>query len=347
MIFIVGGLFMYIVSFAQIQNVDPHWQLKWEDHFNSFDNSKWIKMEYGRHGEEPQLYRNNNVWVYDGTLVLQVNNNATYCPDPAPDPTSWSCGRCESGIRYNYTSGWIETKSSYDFKFGYIEARIRFPYETGWGFKPAFWTWRRYDKNLAKNEAEIDICEINPYDLSNIFETNIHTTYDYNEEYNQKHPVSNSNYTGWHIYGVEWDPNRIIWYLDGKIIRVFDNHGITDPVRVILNLPIAKNFTPPTSQSFQKYMYVDYVKVYGLKYDCRRTVVEIPSFSNYNYAVKKSISLSGATSIPSNSNICLRATDFIELKDGFEVPLGTEMYFDISPCEDNSIGINDPLPPEY
>ena len=80
-------------------------------------------------------------------------------------------------------------------------------------------------------------------------------------------------------------------------------------------------------------MYVDYVKVYQLKCDKNTVVTKIPNFNTYNYAVKKSISLSGATIIPKSSNISLRATDFIELKPGFETPLGTEMYLDVSPCQ--------------
>jgi len=61
-----------------------------------------------------------------------------------------------------------------------------------------------------------------------------------------------------------------------------------------------------------------------------------------NYAVKKSISLSSTTTIPQNNKICLRATDFIELKNGFEVPLGAELYLDVTPCESAGIGIGNP-----
>lgn len=43
--------------------------------------------------------------------------------------------------------------------------------------------------------------------------------------------------------------------------------------------------------------------------------------------------MSNATNIPANSNISLRATDFIELKAGFEVQTGRELYLDVAPCE--------------
>ena len=60
---------------------------------------------------------------------------------------------------------------------------------------------------------------------------------------------------------------------------------------------------------------------------------EIPNFGTYHYAVKKSISLTNATTIPAGSNITLRANDFIELKPGFEVGIGRSLYLDVSPCD--------------
>jgi len=43
--------------------------------------------------------------------------------------------------------------------------------------------------------------------------------------------------------------------------------------------------------------------------------------------------MSNATAIPANNNITLRAADFIELKPGFEVQTGRELYLDVTPCE--------------
>ncbi|MCL2722755.1 MAG: hypothetical protein FWD47_15605 [Treponema sp.] len=83
-------------------------------------------------------------------------------------------------------------------------------------------------------------------------------------------------------------------------------------------------------------MYVDYVKVYQLKYDCGTTVVGIPDFSTFDYKVKKSITLNspmywtGRTA--AMNKVTLRATDFIELQGGFEVPLGVELNIIPTSC---------------
>jgi hypothetical protein len=126
-------------------------------------------------------------------------------------------------------------------------------------------------------------------------------------------------------------------------IRTLSNHKVVDYSRIILNLAIQANskYHPPTSGSWAEYMYVDYVKVYQLKCDKGTAVNEISNFNTYNYAVKKSITMSNATTIPSGSNISLRATDFIELKPGFEVQTGRTLYLDCTPC-DNTTSITNP-----
>ena len=86
-------------------------------------------------------------------------------------------------------------------------------------------------------------------------------------------------------------------------------------------------------------MYIDQANAYKLKYDCKTPINEILNYDQplspnyYDYKVKKSISLSGISSLKSGQNVSLRATDFIELKAGFEVPIGAELYLDINPCE--------------
>jgi hypothetical protein len=85
-------------------------------------------------------------------------------------------------------------------------------------------------------------------------------------------------------------------------------------------------------------MYVNQINAYELKSDCDNNTAlnEILDFEAYDYKVKKSITMSNATTIPQGNNISLRASDFIELKAGFEVPLGAELYLDINPCDGSS-----------
>jgi len=155
------------------------------------------------------------------------------------------------------------------------------------------------------------------------------------------HP--NLDYRNWHTYAIEWNANKITWYLDGKQIRTRENsnldnfgHSIIDPVKIRFGANVVpKALQPPYSTaSFEEYMYVDYVKVYQLK--CGNEVIDETqgngyNFNNYTYNVKESCIFKN-TSIPNGANMSIRATDFIELKENFEVPLGAELYLDVTPC---------------
>jgi beta-glucanase (GH16 family) len=168
------------------------------------------------------------------------------------------------------------------------------------------------------------------YKEPNKLNTCIHHHYDFNEKLGMSHTFANFNYTDWHTYAIEWNANRIIWHLDGKAIRTMSNHGIVDRIRIILSTGMDKKLSP----TFAEYMYVDYVKVYQLKCDKNTplTINNLTDLANYDNKVKKSITINPVT-IPAGSSITLRANDFIELKPGFEVKTGRELYLDVSPCE--------------
>jgi beta-glucanase (GH16 family) len=346
-IFLTGCLFFHIIVLAQTPANDPHWQLKWEDNFNFFDNTKWTKT-YGIDDGQPQLYLENQVWTSNGYLVIELNNSSIVCPPPPPPPPAIICPPCVAGKLYKYRSGDIHSKSAYNTKFGYIEAKIKFPYEAGkqWGFFPAFWTVVGEEVTNQANVAEIDICEVfGKDDNPNKYNIGVVRVYENKEKGIKKDgygsdgttgpPFLSFSYADWHTYAVEWDKDRIIWYCDGQVVHSLAGHAIIDPVRIILNLAVAgePQYQPRTTPPFTAQMLVDYVKVYNLKFDKSTVVNEISNFNTYNYAVKKSITLSGATTIPAGSNISLRATDFIELKAGFEVPTGRELYLDITGIE--------------
>jgi beta-glucanase (GH16 family) len=342
-IFGLSYLLISYITFAQTPANDPHWQLKWEDNFNTFDGNRWGKGHYGVHGEGKVLYLEDQVWISNSNLVIATNNNSIQAPNPLP-PYNWVLDSCVPGKTYNYRSGWVQTKYPNNFRYGYIEAKIKMNYRKGVGH--AFWTYR--DLNHASNAAEIDIFEtIVPHfqQAPNHLSTSVHTCYP-SDDPNCKQPshgidhiFSNFNYTDWHTYAIEWDAKRIVWYIDGKAFRSFrnynlDNFGnsIIDPIRLIFNSGVDTKTIG--SGSFTEYMYIDYVKVYQLKCD-KATPLTINTFAditNYDNKVKKSITINPIT-IPANSNITLRANDFIQLNPGFFVDADRQLYLDVSPCE--------------
>lgn len=70
-------LFIAHIAFAQTPTsnpIDPHWQLKWEDNFNSLDTTRWMIHDKVIQHNEYTFCLKENVYTSGGNLILQVNN---------------------------------------------------------------------------------------------------------------------------------------------------------------------------------------------------------------------------------------------------------------------------------
>lgn len=319
-----------LVLYAQHPITDANWQVVLEDDFHSFDNNIWEK-ETGPHAvgkpDEGLTYNKpENAFILLDKLVLRTKQEQMIC--------SPNC-IYEGGI-HNYTSATVTSIAEYPQ--GYFEIYAKLPASNG--YWPGFWLWTVNENTCCYNE--IDIFEAlggDPYTVT----SNVHWDFSCPLDSNTKDiawhfiPQRYDNYYHW--YGVEWDSTSITWYIDRAPVRKVKNDyggvGIQHDMHITMDVYLYKweSDTVDATTIFPNYMYIDQANVYRLKCDCGTAIVEIPNFSNYQYGVKKSISLSGATHLPANGNICLRARDFIELTNGFEVPLGTEFFADVNPCQ--------------
>jgi len=308
---------------AQTPSTDKSWEVVFLDDFNTFNTNRWnVSNEFIHTPSDPQIYLNSNTYLDgNGNLVLRCTHDYYYCSN---------CSRHDN----YYTSGDLNSNQTY--QYGYFEMICKLP--KGSGFWPAFWLWNERDVYPCWYN-EIDIFEMkgaNEYITTN----NLHWYYNCPIDHDFLPTVYKSqsclDYSlSYHSYSVEWDPDKIVWFLDGVSIRRDPNiYGINNPLYIIANFSISP-FSPDTVNAttpFPSYMYIDAINVYRLNMDCNTDVNEIADFDNFYFAVKKSITLSGATIIPQNSKITLRATDYILLQSGFEVPLGAEFCIEPTSC---------------
>ncbi|HER10020.1 MAG TPA: glycoside hydrolase family 16 protein [Bacteroides sp.] len=338
-------LVSWSVAIAQTPATDPHWRLVFDEPFDSIDPAVWKVAHHFDHYGEPQVYtgRESNVSAKDGELVLRVSKERYRYKE-------LSAGESHKRV-YDYTSGWVETREDYYIRYGYLESRIRLPH--GRGFWPAFWTFVG-DHPDRHNAAEIDIFEMLGNQPPTVMGTNLHIGYcncgenDCNCEYlnDRMCPEVNPDilchqldvkipdYTaGYHTYAVEWSPSKIIWYVNGNMVRNSANPGIIDPVRIILNLAITPWTMPDRTTPFPSTMHVDYVKLYRLEFDTTRIETCQYDFSQSVATVKKAIFIGGDSCtnlIPPFTDVTLRATEGIEISGDFQVPLGAQLYMDVN-----------------
>lgn len=260
-ILLLGGSFRAAAAPLQTQ-----WKLVWSDEFNSVDGSlpdlaKW-DFDTGGNGwgnKELETYtsRLENVQQRGGNLVITAIRERYTGLD---------------AMTRSYTSARLTTKGQFAQAYGRFQARMKLP--LGKGIWPAFWMLG------ANNDAvrwpacgEIDMME-NIGEPGRIYSTlhgpgysgakGISAPYDL--------PAGEGVNTDFHVYAVEWEPERIRFYLDDKLIVertpkdlppgtkwVYDH-----PFFLILNVAVGGEWPgyPDETTMFPQSMLVDYVRVY-------------------------------------------------------------------------------------
>ena len=235
-------------------------ELVWQDEFDTDgapDSSIWgYDIGTGENGwgnNELQYYtdRTENITVQSGVLIISAKE--------------------ESFEGSNYTSARILTKGKFEQKYGRFEARLRLPY--GKGLWPAFWMLGAdIDTNPSPGCGEIDIMEnagSKPTEVSGA----VHGPgYSGGTPILKKYNLENDRFdTGFHIFGIEWGPEYINYYVDDVLYNqitpddvtgewVFDN----GPFFIIMNVAVGGLFDGPPNEEtvFPQNMLVDYVRVY-------------------------------------------------------------------------------------
>lgn len=208
---------------------------------------------------ELQYYtdRTENITVENGVLVITANE--------------------ESFMGSQYTSARITTQGKFEQTYGRFEARIRLP--QGKGLWPAFWLLGSdCDVNPWPQCGEIDIMEYLGDQPTTIFGTVHGPGYSGGESISKEYNLTNDRFdTGFHIFGIEWGPDFINYYVDGDLYQSITPATVAEetngtgewvfnrPFYIILNVAVGGNLpgNPDAETVFPQRMLVDYVRVYN------------------------------------------------------------------------------------
>lgn len=346
---------------------DPNWELVWEENFNgdSINSSKWdFAPGWGNcaSGSTISLDQNNHV-VSNGIVTLVTKRDTTSCH-------MWEDTISPTYYDKFFSSGCLYSKKA--FKYGFFEIKSKFPIVNrqfgAKGMSPCFWLYPvKHWFNPMTQYSEIDVCEVrgvNNNHTCNVHYSDLNHQSYYTYETIGPNIVDSSFHPGWsmrtsgdtiydfpvndgafHTYSAEWNYQAVSIYFDNMFIRkasdnsIFHAYNLLPLNIMITNVANSDNFGDIINNRTRlPYYYdIDYVKVYQLICDTSTVVYNIPNFNTYTYGVKKSITLTSATTLPTNQSIYLRAKNFIKLQGGFEVPLGTSLYLITCICGDGII----------
>lgn len=241
-------------------NIIADRQIVFEDDFNFFDSSKWVK-ELGNvrnYSFELQCYREENVTIEDSCLVLTA--------------------RRESYGGKEWTSGSISGQTIQSFKYGRFEAKISFPNLAGafgafWMLGSNFWKefvdggWPINHGVIWPQCGEIDINETIPGNATTA-QANLWKYAGGSFGNGRSQTV---NLYEWHIYACEWTSEYIAIFLDGVEFKrwTFSDYDANEvqayhlPFYMILNLAVGAASGTPSESTSEMKMYVDWVRVYA------------------------------------------------------------------------------------
>ena len=249
----------------ETQTVTTFKNLTFEDNFNtdgSIDGSYWIyELGDGTGNGLPAGWGNNELQYYtDRPENIKVEGGMLHIT-----------ARQESFQGAAFTSARITTKGKFEQQYGRFEARIQLPW--GQGIWPAFWLLgNNIDEVSWPQCGEIDIMEYRGQNPSTLIGTVHGPGYSGGQAVSKAYVLPKDRFdTGFHIFGIEWGPDYINFYVDDVLYNqitpedvegewVFDGH----PFYIILNVAVGGWFPgPPNANTvFPQTMLVDYVRVY-------------------------------------------------------------------------------------
>jgi beta-glucanase (GH16 family) len=223
----------------------------------SLDPAKWgYEVGYVRN-DEKQYYtsRLENARVEGGMLVIE--------------------GRKESYQGYGYTSASVNTLGRFSLRYGRVEVRAKLP--GGRGSWPAIWM---LGTNISSTGwpacGEIDVMENVGFDPLRVH-ASVHTSA-YNHTIGTQKTAStlvSDPAADFHVYAMEWYPDRIETFVDAARYFSFRNEGtgsrtwpFDEPQYLLINLALGGAWGGQQgiddSRFPQRYL-VDYVRIYQQK----------------------------------------------------------------------------------
>ncbi|WP_026970490.1 carbohydrate-binding protein [Aliagarivorans marinus] len=237
------------------------------------EDGKWLPNNHIWGGRAPAVFAPKNVAQEGGKLQLKIANDESYTPHGFWN--EWY---------YGWTSASVQNVNP--MRYGYFEVKSK----VGIG-SSGFWLYAetledkeylaQFDRpGHAKNKLEIDVYEQSgrradwaPYYNMNTWvftyqDEEMTYTNEQGEEYpamqNGGHWLADIDFADeFHVYGLYWGPDQIIWYFDGQPIRSMENRYFHTPLYLLLDTEVMPDwFGMPSDNELDFSHEIEYVRVW-------------------------------------------------------------------------------------
>lgn len=245
------------------------------DDFRSgqLDRSKWNVRTTGNIvNNEQQAYIDSPETIYvaregsdadNNVLVLQARHRPGYTTS--------------DGQSFDFISGRIDTRERFQFTYGSVSARMKL--SAGPGLWPAFWMM---GAGAWPETGEIDVME-------NVGQSDWVSCAVHGQGYSGEDGLVNKLFfpvgidaTDWHVYGVDWTPDRLIFTVDGStvyrvtrpMVDFFGSWAFDNEKFLILNLALGGVYPFKTNGIHSPYPGIAEETVAGIRNDDAKVMVD-------------------------------------------------------------------------
>lgn len=167
-----------------------------KDDFTTFDPDRWYVSDGWSNGDHQ-----NCQWSASAVVHLPGRVALDFIADPTPTH-AYRCGEIQSQQRFGY---------------GTYEARIKT--DDGSGLNSAFFTYIGPVHGERHDEIDFEIL------TANVDEVTVNTFVDGKPHHGSVHPLPHPSNSDFIVYSFIWEPGRLRWFVDGKLIR-----SVEDPI---------------------------------------------------------------------------------------------------------------------
>jgi hypothetical protein len=231
-------------------------EASWSEEFNyngAIDPNIWTHEigngEWGWGNGESQYYTSSldNVRVEDGLLKITAKR--------------------EDIAGFEYTSARIISRDKYEFQYGRVDIRAKLP--TGIGTWPALWLLGANFNEVGWPECgEIDIMEHWGHDPT-VIAGSLHTPMSHGDTWTNGHTIVSDYDEQFHIYSIDWNENRIQFFVDDVLYYTYNPSPKTDEnwpfdqdAFFILNVAVGGSWFDIDPEFSESTMEVDYIRIY-------------------------------------------------------------------------------------
>ena len=219
----------------------------WSDEFAGWqlDGTRWHDNDPVWPGREPSRFEPSNVRQQPGRLLLESRESG----QAGPVAFLTAAVKSRSAVRY-----------------GFFETRAR---AGASAVSSAFWLYARD----ARRWTEIDVFEMCgvPGQSRQLF-TNAHVFFDIDQgmvpggaelQHLQATRLDFDVQQDFHVYGLNWAPDRLEWWVDGKLVRTLANRYWHQQLNVVFDSEVFRDwFGVPQANTLPASFDVEYLRVW-------------------------------------------------------------------------------------